>query len=61
MLYWKHKGIPYAKPVPIFGNAAKSTFLKESFTDTIKRMYNEFEKERSVVIFIIQLRRDINC
>lgn len=48
MRFWKDKGIPHATPVPIFGNTTKSTCLMEPFSDTIKKMYNEFENERQV-------------
>lgn len=51
-LYWKNKKVPHAKPVPIFGNAAKSTFLREAFTDTLKQMYNDFENERLVPTYL---------
>lgn len=46
MLYWKDEGVPHVKPVPILGNAWKSTLLMESFIETMKKMYQQFDNER---------------
>lgn len=46
MLFWKDKGVPYVQPVPLLGNIWKAMFVKESFIDTMKDMYNQFENER---------------
>lgn len=50
LFYWRDQGVPYARPVPLLGNTAKSTFMIESFCDTLKQMYNKFENKRSVAI-----------
>lgn len=46
MLFWKNKGVPYVQPAPLLGNAWRAMFVMESFIDTMKYMYNQYENQR---------------
>lgn len=46
MLFWKNKEVLYVQPAPLLGNVWKATLAMESFFDTMKCMYNQFENER---------------
>lgn len=41
--YWKKKGIPCKKPVPIFGNVANFVLLRQSFYECIDEHYRHFQ------------------
>ncbi|KAF5291525.1 hypothetical protein FQR65_LT01838 [Abscondita terminalis] len=44
--YWKDRGIPHLKPLPILGNFAPVTFQKISIFDQLHDWYHQFPKER---------------
>ncbi|KAF2890529.1 hypothetical protein ILUMI_15644 [Ignelater luminosus] len=49
--YWEEKGVPYIKPLPIFGNMISNVFQRKSFTDLVHDMYKAYPNERYVGIF----------
>lgn len=46
MVFWKKRGIPYAKMVPFFGNSFRMIMRLEAVADTLVRLYNQFPEER---------------
>lgn len=48
MVFWKKRGVPYSKAVPLLGNSVRQIFQRESVADTLVRLYNEFPEERYV-------------
>lgn len=46
--YWKKQGVPYIKPVPIFGNMFSNVLQLRSFNDMINDFYNAYPNNRYV-------------
>lgn len=46
--YWEERGVPYIKPVPIFGNMFSTIFKIRSLTDLFNDIYNAYPNERYV-------------
>lgn len=44
--YFLKKGIPYEKPLPIFGNFLGFMLQKETFIDVIQRSYDKYKKSK---------------
>lgn len=44
--FFKERGIPFKKPVPILGSMAKVTFRQESLYDLVLNSYNEFKGKK---------------
>ncbi|XP_006614287.1 cytochrome P450 6A1-like [Apis dorsata] len=49
--FWKNRGIPGPKPMLGFGNTKKVIFGKESISQFLTRMYNEYKNEPMIGIF----------
>lgn len=45
-LLFKERGIPFIKPVVIFGNSFGILTKKENFIDCLQRFYNKFYDEK---------------
>ena len=37
--YWKKRGVPYIKPLPIFGNIKDSILVKKSIGEVYRDLY----------------------
>lgn len=48
--YFSDRGIPYEKPIPIFGNMFGLLFLKRSIPDMLLNMSNKFRSNKWVEI-----------
>ena len=48
MNFWARKGIPYLKPLPIFGNNFPLIFRKMNFNDFVSHVYNSYPNARYV-------------
>lgn len=46
--HWKNKGVKYAKSIPFFGSVASVTLLRENVSEKLKKIYNDFPRERFV-------------
>ncbi|KAF5271172.1 hypothetical protein FQR65_LT17687 [Abscondita terminalis] len=44
--YWKTRGVPHRKPIPILGNLGEVLLRRKAFFDHAREVYNEFSKER---------------
>ena len=49
--FWKKKGIKYATPLPLFGNAKDIALRKKSMGDVFREIYESFPEDRYVGIF----------
>ncbi|XP_017888037.1 probable cytochrome P450 6a14 [Ceratina calcarata] len=49
--FWKIRGVPGPKPVPVFGNIKETMLLRLSMADYLKRIYKEYENEPVIGIF----------
>lgn len=52
--YWEERGIPFAKPIPFFGNIKDALLGKSSIIDIHKNIYNQFASEKFVGYFIMR-------
>ncbi|XP_017777358.1 PREDICTED: cytochrome P450 9e2-like [Nicrophorus vespilloides] len=46
--YWKNRGVNHNKPMFLFGDAYKITFLQECFSLFVERIYNSFKDARYI-------------
>ena len=37
--YWKKRGVPYVKPLPLFGNVKDSVLVKRSIGEVLQDLY----------------------
>lgn len=44
--YFKKIGVPYEKPLPLFGNALPVLLKKQSFIDVTRKSYYNFKNSR---------------
>ncbi|KAK5641868.1 hypothetical protein RI129_010415 [Pyrocoelia pectoralis] len=44
--YWKERGVPYKKALPLIGNCAVLIHKRKSFLEHVKDLYNDFPNER---------------
>lgn len=49
--FWKVRGVPGPKPVPMFGNLKDVMLLRTSTCDYLKKLYQEYKNEPLVGIF----------
>ena len=49
--FWKRKGVKYVDPVIPFGNWQNLLFLKQSFADFLREIYNVFPDEPYVGLY----------
>ena len=44
--FFEKQGIPFRKPLPLFGSNINMLLKKKPFIDVLKEWYNEFENEK---------------
>jgi hypothetical protein len=44
--FFENQGIPYRKPLPLFGTNINMLMKTKPFIDVLKEWYNEFENEK---------------
>ncbi|OAD56721.1 Cytochrome P450 6a2 [Eufriesea mexicana] len=49
--YWKVRGVPGPRPLPVFGNIKDVMFLRTSLCHYLKNLYEEYKNEPMVGIF----------
>ncbi|XP_050435290.1 probable cytochrome P450 6a14 [Adelges cooleyi] len=52
--YWKRKSVPFAKPLPLFGNIKDSVTFKMTQGECLQNIYNDFPQEKYVGMFQLQ-------
>ena len=52
--YWLIRGVPFKKPMPLFGNFADLLLFRKSQVEGIKDMYNWFGNERFFGVFRVR-------
>ncbi|KAF2899551.1 hypothetical protein ILUMI_06625, partial [Ignelater luminosus] len=49
--YWEKKGVPYVKPLPLFGNIASNILRTKSFCDLLLDIYHAHPNQRYVGMY----------
>ncbi|XP_060874580.1 probable cytochrome P450 6a14 [Metopolophium dirhodum] len=52
--YWKTKSVTFAVPVPLFGNIKDHVTLKMTQGECLKKIYNDFPREKFVGMYQLQ-------
>ncbi|KOC58664.1 Cytochrome P450 6B1, partial [Habropoda laboriosa] len=49
--FWKVRGVPGPKPVPVFGNIKDAMLLRTALSNILRDLYQEYKDEPMIGIF----------
>lgn len=46
LVFWRKRGVPYARPIPFIGNSLKQMLRLQAIPDSLVCLYKKFPNER---------------